>query len=87
MLRGSYLAHVAPPCAGTGHFHLIIDQEDVAEGVPIPFDKAHLHYGKGQTAADVQLEPGTHTLTLQLADALHRSYGPELRTKVDVVSK
>jgi hypothetical protein len=73
--------------AGTGHFHLLIDEEDVPAGVPIVFDETHLHYGKGQTSADVKLPPGPHRLTLQFADALHRSYGPELRSKINIVSE
>jgi len=58
---------------GTGHFHLMVDAPALAAGEAIPFDAAHLHYGKGQTSADVELAAGTHTLTLQFADAAHRA--------------
>lgn len=43
---------------GTGHFHIYVDvpkAEQQGEGEAIPFDDAHKHYGKGQTAADLEL--------------------------------
>jgi len=45
--------------------------------MPIQFDDAHKHYGKGQREIDIQLPPGQHKLTLQFANAIHESYGPE----------
>lgn len=45
---------------GTGHFHVYVDvpkSEQQGEGEPIPFDDAHKHFGKGQTAADLELSP------------------------------
>jgi len=33
------------------------------------------HFGKAQTEGSVELSPGKHTLTLQFANALHKSYG------------
>lgn len=71
--------------AGTGHYHLFIDAEDsYPSGVVIPFDDAHKHYGKGQTAVDLQLPNGEHRLTLQLANAVHESYGPEYAKVITV---
>lgn len=61
----------------TGHLHLIINGGPVPAGVLIPADAQHLHYGKGQTEAILNLAPGHHTLTLQFADGAHKSYGPE----------
>jgi hypothetical protein len=55
--------------AGTGHFHVLIDQPAPSEGEAIPFDDAHKHYGKGQTADDVALTPVSGLQTEQ-----HRSY-------------
>jgi len=54
------------------------------EGEAIPFDAQHLHFGKAQTSADVELGKGKHTLTLQFANALHESYGPGLAKQVTV---
>ena len=60
---------------GTGHHHLLVDLPFVKKGEAIPFDEQHLHYGKGQTEASIELPPGKHTLTLQFANATHKSYG------------
>ena len=74
-----------PVVAGSGHYHIFIDAEDsLASGVMVPKDSTHLHYGKGQTEAEVKLKPGVHKLTLQFADGLHRSYGSKLAKTVSV---
>ncbi len=41
----------------SGHHHLVIDAPAPGEGEAIPFDATHLHFGKGQTSADVELAP------------------------------
>lgn len=47
---------------GTGHFHVFVDvAEQPDEGEAIPFDDAHKHFGKGQTAADLELTPVSGT--------------------------
>ena len=71
----------------TGHHHIIIDGGAIPEGQVIPTDDKHLHYGKAQTEAEVKLVPGEHTLTLQLADGAHRSYGPGLSKTIKVKVK
>ncbi|GLI66027.1 hypothetical protein VaNZ11_009732 [Volvox africanus] len=68
--------------AGTGHHHIIIDAPPPAEGIAIPFDDAHKHFGKGQTSVDLELSPGKHTLTLQFANAAHESYGPAFANSI-----
>src|SRR6476469_7431976 len=74
-----------PVVAASGHFHIFIDAEDsLSSAAMVPKDSTHLHYGKGQTAAEVKLTPGVHKLTLQFADGLHRSYGSKLATTVSV---
>ncbi|MCB1894334.1 MAG: DUF4399 domain-containing protein [Rhodocyclaceae bacterium] len=70
---------------GTGHHHLIIDGEAIAEGSPVPADDQHRHFGKGQTETTLTLAPGSHTLTLQFADGMHRSYGPAMSSTITVV--
>ena len=77
----------APDEKTSGHFHVIIDGQPAAEGTVIPADANHLHFGKGQTEAEVKLTPGQHTLTLQFADGLHRAYGPELAETITVTAK
>jgi hypothetical protein len=69
---------------GTGHHHVIVDGAPGAEGEVVPADATHIHYGKGQTEAELALAPGAHTLTMQLADGLHRSYGPSASATIEV---
>jgi Domain of unknown function (DUF4399) len=73
----------------TGHHHLIIDAPMIAEGEIIPVDKPeqYKHFGKGQTDTTVKLAPGKHTLTLQLADGAHRSYGERMRKTITVTAQ
>ena len=71
----------------TGHHHLIVDGDAIPAGEVIPTDLKHIHFGKGQSEAEVPLPPGPHTLTLQLADGAHRSYGPTLSQKIHIVVK
>ncbi|HVT85610.1 MAG TPA: DUF4399 domain-containing protein [Chitinophagaceae bacterium] len=76
---------VGPVVAGSGHFHIFVDAEDsLPLGTVVPKDSTHLHYGKGQTEAELNLAPGKHKLTLQFADGIHRSYGGRLATTVNV---
>lgn len=70
--------------AGSGHHHLLIDTESTPKGEVVGQDAQHLHFGKGQTEAEIELTPGEHTLELQFADGIHRSYGPELSSKIKV---
>lgn len=64
--------------AGTGHHHLLVDVEPGAKGEVVGADEQHIHFGKGQTETELALTPGEHTLRLQFADGIHRSYGSEL---------
>ena len=67
----------------SGHFHLLIDAGDsTAAGVVVPKDSTHLHYGNAQKEATIKLSPGKHTLALQLADGIHRSYGSKLSESI-----
>lgn len=72
---------------GTGHHHLLINALDIAEGVSIPFDNQHKHFGKGQTETEVVLPPGKYKLTLQFANGAHQSYGEKLRKTIEVTVK
>ena len=71
---------------GAGHFHILVDTDFIPAGEVIPTDERHLHYGKGQTAVSVELEPGEHTLRLQFADGLHTALeGDQYRDTITVV--
>lgn len=68
----------------TGHHHVIVDGQPVPTGTVVPMDETHIHYGKGQTEAELTLSPGKHTLTLQFADGAHLSYGARLSQTITV---
>ena len=69
----------------SGHHHILVDlPETIPHGVVIKNDSVHLHFGKAQTQAELVLKPGKHKLTLQFADALHRSYGDKLSSTITV---
>mmetsp|Transcript_46415 Transcript_46415/g.53665 ORF Transcript_46415/g.53665 Transcript_46415/m.53665 type:complete len:191 (-) Transcript_46415:74-646(-) len=73
---------------GTGHHHVVIDNPTgaafVAKGTVIPFDATHKHFGKAQSEGEIELEPGTHKITLQLGNAFHESYGKEFAKTITV---
>jgi len=71
----------------TGHHHLIIDGREYPMGTVIPNDKTNLHFGKGQTETEIELTPGKHTLTLQFADGVHKSFGPDMSSTITVEVK
>lgn len=70
-----------------GHHHLLIDGKAVPAGEVIGADATHMHYGKMQTETEVTLTPGKHTLTLQLADYAHKSYGEKWSQTIEVEVK
>ena len=66
----------------SGHHHLLIYEKELPPlDAPIPNDATHKHYGKGQTEDTIHLEPGTHTLQLDLGDAAHRQFDPPIVSK------
>jgi Domain of unknown function (DUF4399) len=72
----------------SGHHHLLIDTELPPLDKPIPNDFNHLHFGGGQTQAEVSLKPGEHTLQLLFGDKDHVPHTPPVtssRIKVRVV--
>ena len=69
---------------GTGHHHILINQGPMAKDQVVPSDETHVHFGKGQTEASLDLKPGSYQLTLQFANALHQSYGPEWSHTVNI---
>jgi len=81
---GMTVAPAGTTTPGTGHHHLLIDSGPLPKGEVVPVNDKSLHYGKGQTEADVTLPPGDHTLTAQFADGAHRSYGPDWSQTITV---
>jgi|GEM_PF-215974 len=89
-LKGMGVAPAGSDKENSGHHHLLIDTELPAMDVPIPNDFNHLHYGAGQTEAEVILPPGDHTLQLLLGDKDHVPTSPPLmseRIRVHVVDE
>ncbi|CCD97929.1 DUF4399 domain-containing protein [Bradyrhizobium sp. STM 3809] len=73
-LSGMGIAPSGTEAPNTGHHHLLIDApalEGDALNEAIPVDAEHVHFGKGQTEASVNLTPGKHTLQLVLGDWSH----------------
>lgn len=68
----------------SGHHHILVDIDSIPTGEVIKKDSVHIHFGNAQTSAEITLPPGKHSLTLQFADAMHRSYGSRLTSKINV---
>jgi hypothetical protein len=76
-LRNMGVTHAGDSFQNSGHHHLLIDvNEPLDPNEPIAQDKAHLHFGAGQTEARIDLPPGKHTLQLVLGDAGHYPFSP-----------
>jgi hypothetical protein len=80
-LIGMGIAPAGVDKANTGHHHLIVDAALPPSGDPIPTDFNHLHFGAGQTEAQITLTPGRHTLQLLLGDASHVPHDPPVFSK------
>ena len=73
----------------TGHHHLFVNRAPLGEGEDgeeelefnIPADENHIHYGKGQTEATLDLAPGTHTLQMVFGDKDHIPHNPPVASK------
>ena len=76
-LEGMGVAPAAVQVDGTGHHHLMVDVDTLPDAsMPMPSDANHIHFGKGQTQATLDLAPGTHTLQLVLGDFAHTQHDP-----------
>jgi uncharacterized protein DUF4399 len=87
-LRGMGVAPAGSDRANSGHHHLLVDADLPPLDQPIPNDFNHLHFGAGQTEAEVTLPPGEHTLQLLLGDKEHIPHNPPVmseRIRVHVV--
>jgi hypothetical protein len=86
-VKGMEVAPAGEVKPGTGHHHILIDTDAVADNTVIPNDAQHKHFGKGQTETELTLPPGEHTLSLQFADGVHRSYGEPYRKTIRITVK
>ena len=84
--RGEGKTHIATnlalALASEGHQRVLLIDADLPNlERPIPNDENHLHFGTGQTEAEVTLQPGPHKLQLLFADAHHIPHEPPLYSK------
>ena len=89
-LSGMGIAPAGVEKENTGHHHLIINEAIEGEELEyaVPADEQHIHFGKGQTEATVELPAGTHTLQLVLGDWSHVPHDkPVMSERISVTVK
>ncbi len=75
-LRNMGVAPAGSDLPNSGHHHLLVDTLLPPLNKPIPNDFNHLHFGAGQTEAEITLKPGPHTLQLLMGDKDHVPHNP-----------
>src|SRR3982074_991172 len=80
-LRNMGVAPAGSDRENSGHHHLLIDTELPPLNQPIPNDFNHLHFGTGQTEAEITLKPGEHTLQLLMGDKDHIPHTPPVMSQ------
>jgi Domain of unknown function (DUF4399) len=80
-LRNMGIAPAGSDRENSGHHHLLIDTELPPLDKPIPNDFNHLHFGNGQTEAEITLKPGQHTLQLLMGDKDHIPHTPPVMSQ------
>jgi hypothetical protein len=93
-LAGMGIAPAGVEFENTGHHHLLIDRPALGKGEDgadelnnnIISDEQHLHFGKGQTQAEVKLAPGKHTLQIVLGDKDHIPHNPPVASEVITIT-
>lgn len=75
------LTPVGAPVAGEAHLHVMADIGcyETGELIPGPSDEdeaeGRFHLGDGSDSREIDLEPGTYELCVQLADGIHTAFG------------
>jgi hypothetical protein len=85
-VEGMEVAPAGTDKPNTGHHHLFIDSKLEDPSVPVPSDANHIHFGKGQTEAQVELTPGKHTLQDVFADKNHIPHDPPVVSDVVTIT-
>lgn len=76
-ISGMGIAPAGTAIDNTGHFHLLIDLDELPDlDQPLPATDQVLHFGGGQSETELTLDAGTHTLQLLLADYRHVPHDP-----------
>jgi hypothetical protein len=78
---GVELTEAGAPAAGEAHLHVMADIGCVDDGelIPGPSDEheeeGYFHLGDGSDSRELDLEPGTYELCVQLGDGVHIAFG------------
>ena len=76
-VTGMEIAPAGKDVPNSGHHHLFIDVKELGSAsLPLPASDNIIHYGAGQTEAEITLPPGRHTLQLMFADYRHMLFDP-----------
>jgi Domain of unknown function (DUF4399) len=86
-VKGMVVSPAGDILANSGHHHLLINLDAIPAGESVPFTEQHLHFGKGQTDAEIKLAPGVYKLTAQFANGAHQSYGKAMSDSITVTVK
>jgi hypothetical protein len=87
---GIELTEAGEPAVGEAHLHVMADVGCVDDGelIPGPSDEdeadGYFHLGDGSTERELDLEPGTYELCVQLADGFHVAFGETETIEVTV---
>jgi hypothetical protein len=78
---GVELVPAGIPAVGEGHLHVMADIGCYGDGevIPGPSDEdeaeGRFHLGDGSDSREIDLEPGTYELCVQLGDGVHQAFG------------
>ncbi|MGK2927213.1 MAG: DUF4399 domain-containing protein [Lysobacterales bacterium] len=82
-VSGMSVAPAGTPGDNTGHFHLLIDLDELPPlDRALPATEQILHFGKGQTETTLDLPEGPHRLQLLMADYAHVPHDPLVLSEV-----
>lgn len=82
-ISGMGVAPAGSNIENTGHFHLLIDLDELPPlDQPLPANEHVVHFGKGQTETTLDLSEGEHRLQLMLADYAHVPHDPPVMSDV-----
>lgn len=71
----------------SGHHHLLINLDELpAMDVTLPATEQIVHFGAGQTEAELELPAGTHQLQLLLGDHFHVPHNPPVMSDVITIT-
>lgn len=81
-ITGMGVAPAGAEIENTGHHHLLIDVETLPDlDRPLPATDQIIHFGGGQSKAELNLPEGPHTLQLLLADYRHIPHEPPVMSE------